>query len=151
MKMIQIGEITADDDITAALLALSTAWAAENSCRGYRNNTQADLAGRRIFIARDEAEIIGYLFGKNELAASDNSVMPRGTPYFEIEELYVRADRRSSGLGRALYTCAAEACKKDGLLFLVLSTASKNYTKILHFYIDELGMEFWSARLFQKL
>ena len=34
---------------------------------------------------------------------------------------------------------------------LFLSTASKNWRAILHFYIDELGMEFWNARLYKRL
>jgi len=35
--------------------------------------------------------------------------------------------------------------------FIMLSTATKNYKSILHFYIDELGMDFWNARLFKKI
>jgi hypothetical protein len=35
--------------------------------------------------------------------------------------------------------------------FIVLSTASKNSKAILHFYLDELGMQFWSARLFKRI
>jgi len=34
---------------------------------------------------------------------------------------------------------------------LFLSTATKDYKRILHFYIDEMGMDFWTARLFKKL
>ena len=34
---------------------------------------------------------------------------------------------------------------------IFLSAATKAYKRTLHFYIDELGMEFWSARLFKKL
>ena len=40
---------------------------------------------------------------------------------------------------------------EDGIGFLMLSTATKNYKSILHFYIEELGMDFWSARLFKRL
>lgn len=35
--------------------------------------------------------------------------------------------------------------------FLLLSTATKNWRAIFHFYIEELDMEFWSARLFKKM
>ena len=34
---------------------------------------------------------------------------------------------------------------------IMLIAAAKNYRAILHFYIDELGMDFWSARLFKKI
>ena len=30
-------------------------------------------------------------------------------------------------------------------------TATKNFRAILRFYIDELGMAFWSARLYKKI
>jgi hypothetical protein len=33
----------------------------------------------------------------------------------------------------------------------MLSTATKNWKAIFHFYLDELGMKFWSARLFKKV
>ena len=39
----------------------------------------------------------------------------------------------------------------EGMGYLMLSTATKDCKRILHFYLDELGMDFWSARLFKKL
>ena len=77
--------------------------------------------------------------------------MANGTPFFEIEELYVVPGHRSEGIGRALFCFAEQAVKAAGIEFIMLSTATKNYKRILHFYIDELGMDFWSARLFKKL
>jgi nitroimidazol reductase NimA-like FMN-containing flavoprotein (pyridoxamine 5'-phosphate oxidase superfamily) len=35
--------------------------------------------------------------------------------------------------------------------YLTLSTATRNWKAILHFYLDELGMDFWNARLFRKI
>ena len=35
--------------------------------------------------------------------------------------------------------------------FMVLSTATKNWKAIFHFYLDELDMRFWSARLYKKI
>ena len=34
---------------------------------------------------------------------------------------------------------------------IMLITATKNFRAILHFYIDELGMDFWSTSLFKKI
>ena len=58
---------------------------------------------------------------------------------------------RNEGIGRALFLFAEQAVGEAGIEFIMLSTATKNYKRILHFYIDELGMDFWSARLFKKL
>ena len=63
-----------------------------------------------------------------------------------------RADRagRDRGLGRRLFE-GAEAAVSAEAEFILLSTATKNWRAILHFYLEELGMEFWSARLYKKL
>lgn len=39
----------------------------------------------------------------------------------------------------------------DHVDMIMLGTATKNFRAILHFYIDELGMKFWSARLFKSI
>lgn len=75
------------------------------------------------------------------------SVMPRGTACFEVEELYVKTACRSRGVGSRFME---DAVKPDAD-YIVLSTAAKNFRAVLHFYIDEMGMDFWSAALFKKL
>lgn len=147
----KICEISLNDDTLGQLIALSGAWEAENNCHGYRQNTADDLMGRLVFAALEGDTIIGYLFGKPEKAAETSSVMAAGTPYFEVEELYVQPEYRSRGLGRKLFGLAEDAARRMGCPFLMLGTATKNHRAILHFYIDEVGMEFWSARLFKKL
>lgn len=139
------------DGLLEKLIAMSGCWEAEGSTYGYRKNDAADIEENRIFLAEENGEILGYLLGKEERVQRASSIMADGTPYFEIEELYVIPQRRSQGVGRALFACAEQAVKGSGCAFLMLSTATKDYKSILHFYIDELGMDFWSARLFKKL
>ena len=78
------------------------------------------------------------------------SVMPEGTPYFEVEEIYVIPEERSKGIGSSLFEYAEKAVKNEAE-YIVLSTATRNWKAIFHFYLEELGMEFWNARLFKKL
>ena len=146
----KIRESMLDERTVEALIALSAAWEAEDSCHGYRRNERRDLEGNRIFLAEENGEITGYLFGKLEKAKNASSVMPDGTSCFEVEELYVRPEYRSRAIGSALFRYAEEAVRHEAA-FITLGTATKNFRAILHFYIDELGMEFWSARLFKKL
>ena len=133
------------------LIRLSADWEAEDSCRGYQTNTHEDLAGRRVFLAEEDGAILGYLFGLRETAEKRSTVMEAGTPYFEIEEIYVIPSRRSQGIGGELFRFAEQTLRNEGLPFLMLSTATKNARAILHFYLDELDMTFWNARLFKKL
>lgn len=147
----KIYEAQLDDQLLEMLITMSADWAAENSTYGYRKNERGDIEGNWIFLAEQEGEILGYLFGQKDSAERSGSIMPDGTPYFEIEELYVVPSRRSEGIGGALFRFAEQKIKAEGIGFIMLSTATKNYRSILHFYIDELGMDFWSARLFKKV
>jgi len=145
-----IREVPLTDSVMETLIALSRDWEAENSCYGYRANGRSDIEGMRVFLAEDGGRTVGYLFGKPFRPEKAASIMPDGAPCFEVEELYVIPERRSQGLGRALFNAAAAAVKGEAD-YILLSTATKNWRAILHFYIDTLGMEFWSARLFMKL
>lgn len=132
------------------LLKMSADWAAENSCRGYYPNELSDIQGNRIFLAMEEETTVGYLLGHISRAERDSTVMAADTPFFEVEELYIVPDHRSQGLGGALFRYAEERVKQEAA-YMLLSTATKNWKAILHFYIEELGMEFWNARLFKKV
>lgn len=145
-----IHEVDLNEEVLAKLISFSEDWAAENSCYGYRPNDKSDIEGNRIFFAEDNGTIIGYLFGKVCESKQMKSIMPEGTPFFEVEELYVIPEKRSQGVGEKLFRFAEDAVKAEAE-YMVLSTATKNWKAIFHFYIDELNMNFWSARLFKKI
>ena len=146
----RIREAELTPEVLAALIALSADWEAEQSCHGYRKNTAADIEGNRIFLLEGEGGLLGYLFGHVEQTEKDSSVMKAGTACFEVEELYVRPEHRSRGCGAALFRFAEEAARGEAD-YMMVSTATKNWRAILHFYLEELDMDFWSARLFKKL
>ncbi len=145
-----IHEVFLDDEVLEQLIRFSEDWAAENSCYGYRPNDKTDIEGNRIFFAEDGGTVVGYLFGRVYPSKQMKSIMPEGTPYFEVEELYVVPERRSQGIGAKLFRYAEETVKTDAE-YMVLSTAVKNWKAVFHFYLDELDMQFWSARLFKKI
>ena len=147
----RIYEAEANDTLYARMISLSAGWEAEDSCHGYRTNTEDDLRGRRIFVAEEDGEIVGYLFGLSAKAKEESSVIEKDAAYFEIEELYVIPARRSEGIGRGLFALCEAAARRAGLRQIMLSTATKDWKRVLHFYLDELGMEFWNARLFKRL
>lgn len=132
------------------LLELSLMWEKEDSCYGYRANTEDDLQDCYILAAYDD-ELIAYIFGKEEIQEKQTSVIDKNMHYFEIEELYVHPSYRTRGIGKQLMESLEKELKKKGLDLMVLSTATKNWKAIMHFYIDEVGMNFWSARLYKRL
>lgn len=147
---LKIYETELTPEVLKTLIKLSEDWEAEDSCRGYRANDVSDIEGNRIFLAEKDGEILGYLFGHKEVSENSSSVMPEGTPFFETEEIFVSAPYRSQGIGRELFRFAEHAVSTD-CDFMLLSTATKDFRSVLHFYMDELGMDFWSARLFKKI
>ena len=132
------------------LLELSLMWEKEESCYGYRANTEDDFQDCYILAAYDD-ELIAYIFGKEEIQEKQTSVIDKNMHYFEIEELYVHPSYRSRGIGKQLMESLEKELKKKGLRMMVLSTATKNWKAIMHFYIDEIDMNFWSARLYKRL
>ena len=145
-----IREVKNVDEVLERLLALSKDWEAEQSCAGYRANERADIEGNRVFVAEEEGTVVGYLFGKLEKSKKMSSIMPEDTPYFEVEELYVIPEKRSRGIGKFLFAYAEKILSTE-TEFFVLSTATKNWKAVFHFYLDEVGMDFWSARLYKKI
>ena len=146
--MVMIKEINQFD--MHRLVELSLMWEKEDSCYGYRANTEDDLKDRYILAAYDD-ELIAYIFGKEEIQDKQTSVRDTKMPYFEIGELYVHPSYRSRGIGKQLMENLEKELKKKGQKMMVLSTATKNWKAIMHFYIDEIDMNFWSARLYKHL
>jgi len=132
------------------LLELSLIWEKEESCYGYRANTEDDLKDRYILAAYDD-ELIAYVFGKEEIQEKQTSVIDKNMHYFEVQEIYVHPSYRSRGIGKQLMESLEKELKKKGLEMMMLSTATKNLKAIMHFYIDEIDMNFWSARLYKRL
>ena len=107
--------VSAFTQTLAVLIGFSEDWAAENSCYGYRPNEKSDIEGNRIFLAEEDGGAVGYLFGKVYPSKQMQSIMPEGTPYFEVEELYVVPERRSRGIGMKLFSYAEEAVKAEAV------------------------------------
>ena len=145
-----IKETALTEEVLSELIRFSESWEAENSCWGYRANERSDIEGNRIFLAREDDRILGYLFGHCFDSENMKSIMPEGSRCFEVEELYVIPERRSEGIGKALFDCAADTVKGEAD-YVTLSTATKNWKAIFRFYLDQADMTFWSARMFRKL
>ena len=145
---IKIKKEELNENLMKTLLDYSKLWEAEDSCYGYHANSEGDIEGRDIFVAYDGEKAAGYLFGIRTNAKENSQAIPAGTPIFEIEEIFVLPEYRSHGIGGMLFT----ECEKEisDVEYFTLSTGTKNYKSIMHFYIEMMGMTFRSARLFKE-
>lgn len=138
-----------DEETVNQLIELSYVWEKEDITWGLRHNTKEDLQ-ELCFIAVENNKIVGYTFGKLSENDTHKSFAKLGDKFFDIYELYVLPEYRNQGIGRKLFELIENEVK-DQADFIVLSTATKDYEKILHFYLEEMGMDFHSAFLFKRM
>lgn len=147
---IEISKCELNDNNIKAVIVLSEKWESEDLTYGYCANDKNDLIGYDLFLAYSNDKIIGYLFGKCSVLKETITPIEKGTKCFEINEIYVKEKYRSLGIGKALFEYI-ENYYKQNVDYITLSTATKNYKSILHFCIEKMDMNFWSAKLFKKI
>ena len=149
--MINYLEINPSSKDIEELLSLSKCWTDEDITRGYGVNGINDIIDKRIFVAKEDETIIGYIFEKDGISKNYNSIMQDGEKYFGIEEIYVSPSKRDFGIGKGLMDFAKEIAKRDGYKYVFLVTSTKDWNKILDFYINKCDMTFYCASLVEKL
>ena len=103
------------------------------------------------FLIKDNNEIIGYAFGHIEIENKDKSYVKKNQKSFSIEEIYIIEKFRNKGYGKQMVKYIENFAKKHDCENLHIVAVSKNYKKLLKFYIEELDFLFWSAFLTKKI
>ena len=147
----EIREIILNEETTAQLIKMSEDWEAENNVYGYVANSIEHLEGRTILGAYNNNKLVGYIFGKPEQQTANSAVLPIGTTYFEIEELYVRKYYRNQNIGKKLFEAMEQKIREEGIEYIFLTSASKDTQRIMNFYINEVGMSTQYAVFFKKI
>lgn len=144
-------EIKPNDNEINELILLSKCWEDESITFGYIENGIDDIIDKRVFIAKEDNSIVGYIFAKDGISKNYRSIMPDGETYFGIEEIYVIPAKRSLGVGKALMDFVKNIAKTEGYKYVFLTTSTKNWNKILDFYVNKCDMTFYCASLVEKL
>ena len=147
--MFTIRKARLDEALTARLMELSALWVAEDCSNGMVANGPEDLK-EPLWIALDGETVIGYAFGHYYTAEKRSSYILPGSRCFDLDELYVLPERRSEGIGKALYEALREEVRREAE-YVTLATSTKDWRRILHFYTEEVGMDFHSAFLIQRV
>ena len=147
----EIRVLTLNEETIPQLLEMSLLWEKEDITYGYVHNEVSNMEGRTVLGAYNNGRMVGYLFGMIEKPERKNSIIDENTAYFEIEEIYVLKHYRNQGIGHKLFETIETMMKEEGIEYIFLSTATKDTSRILNFYINDVGMSTHSARLFKKI
>lgn len=134
-----------------AVLALSDALTAEGCCNNMVPDTLDDLREWVIHVAEDDGKLVGYAYG--EMAESRYTVgtCRKGERFYDLEMLYVAPSHRGKGIGKALYETELNRAQSLGARQIRLTAVNRDWKRLLHLYIDELGFNFWTATLYRDL
>ena len=147
--MVTVVKAELTDALAAQLIELSALWVEEDCSWGMVVNTREDLK-EPLFVARDGDMIVGYAFGHCYTQEKRTSGIPAGSRCFDVDELYVLPQYRSGGIGGELYRRLREEAAREAD-YITLVTSTKDYRRIMKFYVEELGMDFHDAFLFQRI
>ena len=145
--MIEIKRINVNE-YSEQLIELSKIWCDEDITNGLVPNELSDLK-EPCYAAFDGDKIVGYTFGHFYNADKKINTIKEGDKCFEIDEIYVLKEYRSQGIGKKLFQAIEEEVHKE-VEFITLPTSTKDYKKILNFYIEMMDMTFHSAFLYKK-
>lgn len=138
-----------EGDTIRQLIELSRIWVEEDCSYGIIAD-ESDDWGDLLLVALEGEKIVGYVFGHYFQKEKKTSYMEAGAKCFEVDGLYVLPQYRSLGIGKELYS-RVENSVRTHCSYMTLATSTKDYKRILKFYVDELGMTFHSAFLFKNM
>ena len=148
-KETEIKKAVLDEKTVNRLIELSGIWEEEGCTTGLIKNTAEDLR-EPVYAAYDGGEIIGYAFGHFYTQEKKAGYVQPGGKCFYLDELYVLPQYRSHGTGKRLFDAiSAEAAEQAD--FLCLATSTKDYKRVLKFYVEDGKMDFHDAFLTKKL
>ena len=144
-----IVEFKNEEDIPV-LVKLSKTFEEENICNGIVADDYDYFKKVDVAVARYNNEIVGYIHGRFEHKTENNRLFYVGQKTYYIEEIYVKKEYRSIGIGRELFKFIESYAKMEDCEYVEVTAVSRDYKRLLDFYC-ELGMEYWYSELHKKL
>lgn len=132
------------------LIALSKSWVEEDICPSFGINEEKDYINQELYVAFDECRIVAYAKGFICKLENKTSYNEKGEKCFYLDEIYVNKSYRHQKIGKLLYKFM-EKDLKNRVKVIKVNAASKEYKKLLHFYIDQLDMSFNYALVVKRI
>lgn len=134
-----------------SITKLSKDFEIENCCNGIKADDESYFANKNVVVAKMGKQIIGYCYGSVEEKKKTTSCFKKGQKSFYIEEIYISPNYRNQNIGTKLLQFLEDYAKSLGCEILETTAVSKDYKKLLDFYINKMEMKFWSANLIKKI
>lgn len=133
------------------IASLSRKFANEQSCNGIKADDENYFASKKVVVAKIQGSIVGYCYGEVEIKKRDTTFFTKGCKSFYLEEIYITPEFRNKDIGKQLFEFIENYAKSLKCEILETTAVSKEYKKLLKFYIEKNNMQFWSANLIKKL
>lgn len=133
------------------LVYLSEAFEQEDCCNGIIADSYEYFVNKKVAVCLVNNEIIGYCYGSIDKEDKLRSYSNVGDMIYYLDEMYVSPRYRNCGVGKKLFEFVEKYAKENNCKTIRLNAVSKDYKRLLTFYIDELGMSFWSAFLVKNI
>lgn len=135
------------------LARLYREWDAEGVIRGLIVEGPRQLRkylGPLFLVAESgEGQIVGFAFATEHVADRNcAAVFEPGTPYFQLEDVYVAPGWRSRGVGSMLLEAVTEAAGRRGVRRALVYSSSVDWERVVAFYARQ-GFKMWFFQMFK--
>lgn len=144
-------KLTKSDKDLRQVVALSKEFEKENCCNGIVSDDFDYFKKKKVAVAKIGDAVVGYAYGSFGVAEKKSTFAEAGDKYYSIEEIYTAHCYRNQGIGKKLFEFLEQYAQSQKCKNIRLNAVSKDYKRLLKFYIEELGMCFWSAYLCKRL
>jgi ribosomal protein S18 acetylase RimI-like enzyme len=135
-----------------AVARLQHRWAGEGGVYGFVPESLEQLSaalGPYLLVAEVNKEIAGFVSGSAHVSEG-TAIMPRGTSYLEIDNLYIVPEHRRRGIGGELIARLLAEAKGRGVTHALLYSAAKDVHGVLRFY-ERHDFRSWYVQMFRQL
>lgn len=140
----------AQDRDVDAVAALAEQWVEEDITYGQAAPPASWFRGRLdqyFFVAIDGSHVVGYAQGESRTSdPAVAAVLPVGTPFVEVINVYVTPAYRRQGVGGQLLDAVLGAAQRDGIDRSLLFTGTKDVFAVLRFY-GRHGYHAWGVQM----
>jgi GNAT superfamily N-acetyltransferase len=130
---------------------MQKSWEENDKTYGYTPDSITDLEdklGKYFLVGLVDDELIGFVIGKAH-KKSKMCVFDKDQPYLEIEDIYIKPEKRNDDFGGILLEKLIDIAKEEGISNYYIYSSVKDLDSVQRFY-KKHGFQNWSMTMFRK-